>query len=256
MNFLLAILAGLVQGLTEFLPISSTGHLIIFENLFGISQQKFGLTFDASLHLGTLLAILFFFYKDYLAVFKNKLFLKLLVGSIPAVVFGLLFENLIEGGFRQIWVLAAALILFSPVIFYAEKKGKKAKGRKDLNLKDALIVGFAQGLALIPGISRSGSTISAGLLLGLKRQEAASFSFILAGPIIAAAGAKKFLEVLTSEAISSADFNFFLIGMVSSAIFGFLTIKYFLKYLSTQTLYPFVIYRIILGLILILNILA
>lgn len=251
MNYFLAILAGAIQGLTEFLPISSTGHLIIFERIFGISQETFGLAFDASLHLGTLLAILFFFYKDYLAVFKNKLFLKLAVGSIPAAFIGLLFENLIEQDFRQIWVVALALILFSPVIFYAEKKGQKAKSRHDLNLKNALIIGLAQALALIPGISRSGSTISAGLLLGLRRQEAASFAFILAGPIIAAAGIKKFLEVVTSEAITRADFNFFLIGIFSSAVFGFLTIKYFLKYLSSKTLYPFVIYRIIIGLILI-----
>lgn len=251
MDIFLAILAGAVQGLTEFLPISSTGHLIIFEKLFGISQSTFGLAFDASLHLGTLLAILIFFYKDYLKVFKNKLFLKLAVGSIPAVFFGLLLENLIEGPFRQIFVVALALIFFSPIMFFAEKKGKKTKSRQDLNYKNAFLIGCAQALALIPGISRSGSTISAGLLLGLKRQEAASFAFVLAGPIIAGAGAKKFLEVLTSQSIKNADFNFFLVGMISSAIFGFLTIKYFLRYLQTQTLHPFVVYRVILGLIII-----
>lgn len=251
MTFLLAILAGAIQGLSEFLPISSTGHLIIFEKLFGISQEKFGLAFDASLHLGTLLAILIFFYKDYLAVFKNRLFLKLVVGSIPAVFFGLIFEGLIEGAFRQISVVAIALIFFSPVMIYAEKFGKKQKSRRDLNFKNAFLIGCAQALALIPGISRSGSTISAGLLLGLKREEAASFAFILAGPIIAAAGLKKFLEALSSQSLTNTDLNFFLIGMISSAIFGFLTIKHFLKYLQTQTLYPFVIYRIILGLIII-----
>lgn len=250
MTFLLAILAGAIQGLSEFLPISSTGHLIIFENLFGISQSTFGLAFDASLHLGTLLAIVIFFYKDYLASFKNNLFLKLAVGTIPAIIFGLLFESIIEGPLRQNLTVAIALIAFSPVMFLAEKIGTKNKEGRTLDLKKSLLIGFAQSLALIPGISRSGSTISAGLFLNLKREEAAKFAFMLSGPIVAGAGAKKFLEAISEKGLGGSDINFFLIGIISSAIFGFLTIKYFLKYLQTQTLYPFVIYRIILGLIL------
>ena len=254
MNYLLAILAGAVQGLTEFLPISSTGHLIIFEKIFGISQTEFGLAFDASLHLGTLLAIVLFFYKDYLKIlnFKNALLVKLAIGTLPAVFFGLLFETQIETSFRQTWIVGLSLILFSFVFILAEKLGKQIKTKEKTTIADSLAIGVFQSLALIPGISRSGSTISAGLFLGLKREEAAKFAFILAGPVIAGAGLKKFFEVITVQQFGSGDLNFFLVGMISSAIFGYLTIKYFLKYLSTKTLYPFVIYRIIVGLILLI----
>lgn len=254
MNHLLAIIAGLLQGLTEFLPISSTGHLIIFENFFGISQNEFGLAFDASLHLGTLLAIVTYFLNDYLKVFdlKNKLLLKLIIGSIPATIIGLLLESFISGIFRQNWIVAASLILFSPVMFFVEKKGKKERQFESISPKESFIIGVFQSLALIPGISRSGATISAGLFLGLKRQDAASFSFFLAGPIIAAAGAKKLLDVVTSNSFQSGNLDFFIIGIISSGIFGYLTIKYFLIFLSTKTIVPFVIYRVALGLILLL----
>ena len=254
MNYLLAVLAGAVQGLTEFLPISSTGHLIIFEKIFGISQTEFGLAFDASLHLGTLLAIAVFFYKDYLKVFKvkNGLIAKLAVGTLPAVIFGLLLETQIETTFRQTWIVGLSLILFSFVFILAEKLGRQIKTKEKTTIVDSLAVGLFQSLALIPGISRSGSTISAGLFLGLKREEAAKFAFMLAGPVIAGAGLKKFFEVITTQTLGSSDLNFFLVGMISSAIFGYLTIKYFLKYLSTKTLYPFVIYRVVLGVILLI----
>lgn len=253
MNYALAILAGAIQGLTEFLPISSTGHLIIFENIFGISQEQFGLAFDASLHLGTLIAVALFFYKDYLQIFnfKNKLLLKLIVATIPAIIFGLLFESTIETNLRQLWVVGLALILFSLVIVIAEKKSSQKRNGDNLSILDSLIIGFAQALALIPGISRSGSTISAGLFLNLTRKEAAKFAFMISGPIIAGAGLKKFLEVLGNGAFKNGNLDFFIIGMISSAIFGYLTIKYFLKYLAYKTLYPFIIYRIIVGIILI-----
>lgn len=254
MNYALAILAGALQGLTEFLPISSTGHLIIFENIFKISQDEFGLAFDASLHLGTLIAVLIFFSKDYLQIlnFKNNLLPKLIAATIPAIVFGLLFEPIIESGLRELLVVGLALILFSAVMFYAEKKSSQKKAGSNLSIMDSLIIGFAQALALIPGISRSGSTISAGLFLNLSREEAARFAFIISGPIIAGAGLKKFLEVIKTGDLANTNFNFFIIGIISSAVFGYLTIKYFLKYLAQKTLYPFIVYRIILGLILIL----
>src|SRR3990167_2585357 len=254
MTYLLAILAGAIQGLTEFLPISSTGHLIIFEKIFGISQDSFGLAFDASLHLGTLLAIVLFFYKDYLKILNigNKLLIKLAIGTVPAVFLGLLLEAQIETTFRQTWIVGLSLILFSFVFILAEKLGKKIKTKEKTTFVDSLVIGLFQSLALIPGISRSGSTISAGLFLGLKREEAAKLAFMLAGPVIAGAGLKKFFEVITTQTLGSSDLNFFLVGMISSAIFGYLTIKYFLKYLSTKTLYPFVIYRVVLGVILLI----
>lgn len=254
MNYILAILAGAVQGLTEFLPISSTGHLIIFENLFGISQEQFGLTFDASLHLGTLIAVMIFFYKDYLQILnlKNNLLPKLIAATIPAIVFGLLFESIIESTLRQLWVVGLALILFSALMFYAEIKSSQKKTGSNLSIFDSLIIGFAQALALIPGISRSGSTISAGLFLNLSRSEAARFAFMISGPIIAGAGLKKFIEVIRLGNLADTNFNFFIIGIISSTIFGYLTIRYFLKYLTTKTLYPFIVYRIIVGAILIM----
>ena len=255
MNYLLAILAGFIQGLTEFLPISSTGHLIIFEKIFNISQDDFGLAFDASLHLGTLLAIIIFFYKDYLQLFKNNQFVKLAIGTIPAIIFGLLFEVQINSTLRQIQIVALSLILFSFVLILAEKFGKQNKIVKDVNFVHALIIGLFQSLALIPGISRSGSTISAGLFLGLKRHDSARFAFLFSGPIVALAGLKKFIDVLTSGT-SIGQIDFFLVGMISSAVFGYLTIKYFLKYLSTKTLYPFIVYRIILGIILLLGLIV
>jgi len=253
MNFFLAILAGAVQGLTEFLPISSTGHLIIFEKIFSIPADSFGLAFDASLHLGTLLAVAIFFFKDYLKVlnFKNGLFLKLIIGTIPAAVLGLLFESAIETTFRQLWIVGAGLILFSFVIIFAEKTAKMKKTYEKATILDSILIGFAQSLALVPGVSRSGSTISAGLFRGLNRQDSARFAFILSGPIIAGAGIKKFADVLTSQSLTSQDVNFFLIGIASSFIFGYLTIKYFLKYLSNKNLTPFILYRVLIGAVLI-----
>lgn len=254
MNYLIAIIAGALQGLTEFLPISSTGHLIILEKLFRLDTNSFGLAFDASLHLGTLLAILLFFAKDYLKVlqFKNGLLIKLITGTIPAVVIGLALESYIETSFRQLWVVGAALIAFSPVMVIAEKYGKKSKQNNQVSTAQSLLIGIAQSLALIPGISRSGATITAGLFLGLKREEAARFAFMLSGPIIAGAGLKKFASVISANSFQSHETNFFLIGMISSAIFGYLTIKFFIKYLQSQTLYPFVVYRLVLGTILLL----
>src|SRR3989338_695464 len=255
MNYFLAILAGTVQGLTEFLPVSSTGHLIIFENIFGISQDDFGLAFVASLHLGTLFAVILFFYKDYLTIFnfKNKLLSLLFIGTLPAVFFGIIFEQQISTTFRSTTLVAVALIVFSVVILWAERLGEKVKKRKDITLANALIIGIFQAIALIPGVSRSGATISGGLFLGLTREESARFAFLLSGPIIAGAGTKKFLEASLNN-ISASDFNFFIIGIISSAVFGFLTIKYFLQFLQKNTLIPFVIYRVGLAILLILAI--
>lgn len=250
--FFLAALAGLIQGLTEFLPISSTGHLIIFQRIFNLPDNSFGLAFDASLHLGTLLAVLLFFFKDYLRALKSKrLLIALIVGTIPAVVAGLLFESYINNQVRQLWIIGAALILFSFVMIYADRIGKNLKNLSKINSKDSLIIGIFQAIALIPGVSRSGSTISAGLFLNYTREDASRFAFLLSGPVIAGAGSKKFLEVLLGHGTSLGEIQYFLVGMVSSAIFGYLTIKYFLKYIAHHNLNVFVVYRIVVGLVLV-----
>lgn len=182
--------------------------------------------------------------------------MKLAAGTIPAVIFGLIFESAIESTLRQLWVVGLSLILFSLVIILAEKYGKRIRHKADITIKDSLVIGLFQALALIPGISRSGSTISAGLFLNLTREEAAKFAFMLSGPVIFGAGAKKFLEVISSATTGGTDINYFLIGIVSSAVFGYLTIKYFLKYLSSKNLYPFIVYRLVVGIILLISILA
>lgn len=255
MNFFLAILAGAVQGLSEFLPISSTGHLIIFQRLFNLPENSFGLSFDASLHLGTLLAILIFFYKDYITALRSKRMIQsLIIGTIPGALFGLMFEKTIESNIRQLWIVGAALIIFSFVMIMAEKISKMKKELKQMSIKDSLLIGLSQAIALIPGVSRSGSTISAGLFLNYNREDAAKFAFMLSGPIIAGAGGKKFLEVILSNQTSQTEIIYFILGITSSAIVGYLTIKYFLKYLATKTLKPFIIYRLALGVILISSI--
>lgn len=254
MNLILAVLAGAIQGLTEFLPISSTGHLIIFQKIFSLPDAQFGLAFDASLHLGTLLAVVIYFFKDYLKLLniKNNLWAKLAVGTVPAVVFGVLFESKIDSTLRELWIIGFALIAFSLVMILAEKLSAKNQPNQKISIFKSLLIGLGQSLALIPGISRSGSTISTGLFLGLNREDSARFAFMLSGPIIAGAGSKKFLEVITTNSFGSDGLVYFAAGIVSSFIFGYLTIKYFLKYLATKNLYPFIIYRIALGLILII----
>ncbi|MEK7580920.1 MAG: undecaprenyl-diphosphatase UppP [Patescibacteria group bacterium] len=253
MNYLLAIIAGAIQGLTEFLPISSTAHLIIFQKLFNLPENQFGLAFDASLHLGTLLAILIFFFKDYLSVFniKNKLILKLIIGTIPAAILGILLEKRIESDFRSIQLIGITLIVFSFVMIIAEKFARSNVKNNQVSNFKSLVIGVSQSLALVPGVSRSGATISAGLFLGLTREKAARFAFMLSGPIIAGAGAKKFLETLTSKP-SGSDLALFTLGIISSFVFGYLTIKYFLRFLATNNLSPFIIYRILLGFALLL----
>jgi len=249
-----AVFLGIVQGLTEFLPVSSTGHLIVVGRWLGVSQETFGLSFDVALHLGTLLALVGYFRED-----LRKLFaIKIAVATIPAVILGLIFESWIETNFRQPAVIGWALILFSLVIWWADKKRFEKVGSikkiKEVNLKQALVIGIFQALALIPGVSRSGATISGGMFLGLKREPAARFAFLLSIPIIFGASLKRFFDVgltvsrlRTTFQLPTADLQFFLVGMITAAFFSFLTIKFFLRYLKTDSLLPFVVYRIILG---------
>ncbi|MBZ1356403.1 MAG: undecaprenyl-diphosphatase UppP [Candidatus Nealsonbacteria bacterium] len=253
MDYIYAAVAGFVQGVTEFLPISSSGHLIILEHFFGVSPERFGLAFDASIHLGTLFAVLLFFFKDYADLYRNRpLLVRLIIGTIPTVVFGLLFESIIESSFRQLWLVGVALIGFSFIMFFAEKYGKKMRNGSSITKKESLIIGLFQTIALIPGISRSGATMSAGLFIGVKRDEAAKFAFLLSGPIVAGAGLLKFNEAMNTYTIQGDTFLHFVIGIISACVFGFLTIKYFLKFISTHTLYPFIVYRIVIGVLLIL----
>ena len=267
MELIKAVLLGAVQGISEFLPISSTGHLIIAENLLGISQEKYGLSFDAALHLGTLVALLWFFRFEWLQLFSSiiriieqrqvrtnseRLAILLMIGTIPGVFFGLVLEKKVETVFRSPILIALTLILFSGVLIYVEKVGKKMRDVKQMNWRDSLTVGLAQAVALVPGVSRSGITIAAGMWRGLTREEAARFAFLLSAPIIAGAGGLKLIKTIglfASGELAFSELTFFAVGIASAAIFGYLTIKYFLRFVSRHSLYPFVVYRIVLGIL-------
>ncbi|MBZ0180568.1 MAG: undecaprenyl-diphosphatase UppP [Melioribacteraceae bacterium] len=268
MSFFEAIFLGIVQGLTEFLPISSTGHLTIAGKLMGLisdENPEHWTAFIAVIQLGTLLAILIYFWNDLWSILLN--FLKenlhekkkfssqsidsrmgwfIIIGSIPVVIIGLGFKDLIEGALtKNLYVIASSLIILAIILAIAEKVGKFKKEMKDLTWKDSLIVGFAQSLALIPGSSRSGTTITAGLFVGLKRETAARFSFLLSVPAILGSGLLEFYESL-----NFIDFDGFInlfVATIAAAISGYLTIEFLLRFLRKNTTFIFIYYRIAIG---------
>lgn len=257
MNLLDGIILGIIQGLTEFLPISSSGHLILAREVLGL-QTSLGLSFDAVLQLATSLAVLVYFRADFVRLFtaaikwlqrktveqKDRiLLLALIVGTIPAVILGLLLEDYMGTTFRNAELVAWTLIVGSVLFFIAEKYAKQSE---NLTVKKGLWIGFFQILALIPGMSRSGMTISGGLLFGLKREEAARFSFMLAFPIIFGGGMKKLLELSANGALNEIGLSL-LGGAIAAFMVGVLAIHYLLKYLKNHTLGIFIIYRILLA---------
>ena len=255
MNLLQAIVLGAVQGLTEFLPISSTAHLILVPKLLGWEDP--GLTFDVALHLGTLVALLIYFQQDWINLVKSgvdyirgrskdPLFFYIVLATIPAGIAGLFLEKLADRELRDIRIIALALILLALVLVLAEFRGRKQKALDQMSFGDAMSVGFAQALALVPGVSRSGVTITAGLFRGMKRDAAARFSFFLSTPLIAGAAAKKLLDVL-KEGLPSTAMSSFVAGILASAVVGYIAIKVLLRYLQGHTMFVFVYYRILLG---------
>lgn len=265
-----AIFLGAIQGIAEFLPISSTGHLILAEHILGVSQDKFGLTFDAALHMGTLVALLWFYFHQWqelvpaglniiktrkIKTAQEKLVAILLLATIPGAAIGLLLEKKVETIFRSPELVAWSLIIFSFVLLYVEKTGKKIKKVEQMSWLDGLTIGFAQAIALIPGVSRSGITIATGMWKGLTRAESARFAFLLSAPIIAGAGGVQLLKAVSlfiNHGLSSSELLFFAVGIISAAVFGYLTIKYFLRYLAHNSLMVFIWYRIILGIVILL----
>ncbi len=248
-----AVFLGILQGLTEFLPVSSSGHLILAENLFGI---KAGLSFDAFIHLGTLLAVLIYFRRDWLGLVQDlwypgpgrRLLMMLVVGTLPGALAGLFLGETIERYFRHSAVVAGVLIVMSLPLVLGEILGRKEKDWPELGIYGAFLVGLAQALALIPGTSRSGITMAAALLLGLRRAEAAHFSFLLSAPIIAGAGLLEGAKALSA----GVSLKFMLLGGLSAFVSGWLAISFLLRLLKTHTLYPFVLYRVLLGLLILL----
>lgn len=264
MDLFYSIVAGIIQGLTEFLPVSSSGHLILFHYFSGFDFID-DLSFDVVLHLGTLAALILFFFSDilkYLAAFfgsfvkwdlrsnfNQRLAWYLFVGTLPALAIGYFFENAIDAMFRYPASVAWVLIIFGVILYAADHYLLKIRSLNQLTWPGALIIGVLQTLAFIPGVSRSGITIVAGLTQKLKRQDAARFSFLLAIPAVLAAGAKKSLDLYQSHALNSADLLVLLVGFLASAIVGYLAIKYFLKFLQNHSLKVFAYYRIVLGII-------
>lgn len=269
MDLLVSILLGIVQGLTEFLPISSSGHLIVLHDIFNL-QTIDNLIFDVALHLGTLVALLIFFYNDIIRYFQAflKSFMKwnlkddldqriawlILISMIPAGIVGYFFENIIEQIFRSVWVVAIALILVGVLFFIFEKYSKKEKDLVSLNWLKVFLLGLAQAVALIPGVSRSGITIITGLGINLKREVATRFSFLMSIPIIFVAGVKKLID-LTQMQIVFIDFVALILGFLSALLVGYLTIKYFLQFVKKYSLNIFGIYRIFIGVILLIYLL-
>ena len=260
MSILQAIIFGAVQGITEFLPISSTAHLILLPWFMGWPDP--GLAFDIALHLGTLIALLIYFRWEWITLAgsalgvlsgrkqdpNSRMVLFIILATIPGALAGVLFEDTIEAALRSPKVISATLITLAFVLVAAELKGRRKKNLDDISLFDAVTVGFAQALALVPGVSRSGVTITAALFCGVKRDAAAKFSFYLSTPIIAGAVANT-LRHVAQLGLSADQLMPFLVGIVSSGVVGYLSIAFLIRYLQTHNTFLFVYYRIALGIV-------
>ena len=254
-----AALLGVIQGLTEFLPVSSSGHLILARAFFGWEAPAFGLAFDVALHVGTLAAILAFFRTDILSMIAalprmlsphsgapGRLLRLIAVGTVPAVLAGLAFDDVIERVMRTPVVAATTLALGALLMLAAERLRLQHRTAESLTIADAALIGVAQASALIPGVSRSGATIAVGMLLGVRREAAARFTFLLGIPAIGGAGAKEALRLSEIDP-SAGTLALFVVGMVVSAVVGYLTIKYFLRFLAGHRLDVFAYYRLALS---------
>jgi undecaprenyl-diphosphatase len=238
----------IIQGITELLPVSSTAHLAILPWI--VNWPDPGLTFDVALHMGTLAAVGIYFFKTWIDVLLHdrRLLGLMILATIPAGVAGLLFEHHVETTLRTPYVIAASSIIMALAMAAAERVARTTREMKEIGLTDSLTVGFAQALALIPGVSRSGVTITAGLFRDLRRDASARFSFLLSTPLIAGAGLKKAMELRHTGVPAEMKMPF-LVGMAVSGLVGYAVIALFLKYLQTHTLKIFVYYRLLFGII-------
>ncbi len=270
MNIIEAILLGIIQGITEFLPISSTAHLTIagkIMNLISAENPERWTAFIAVIQLGTMMAVIIYFWKDLYSIVKeflkenlierkkfvqqnlnSKLGWFIMIGTLPIVVIGLLFKNAIEGAFtKDLIVISISLIVLGIILAVAEKAGNFKRDIKDLKWYDALIVGLAQAVALIPGSSRSGTTITASLFLGLTRETAARFSFLLSIPAVLASGLLEFAE--SAKYLNQSMALNLIVATIVSVISGYLAIDFLLKFLRKNTTFIFIYYRIFIGII-------
>ncbi len=268
MSLIQAIILAVVQGLTEFLPVSSTAHLILFPWLFHWPDP--GQEFDVALHAGTLLAVLIYFFRDWVELtlaglgfnyggrggpsaiqHNRKLFWYLMAGTIPGGIVGFLFEHKIEDHLRQPVYIAGAMIGVGLLMMYGEYVGRLDRGMDRVGFGDAMVIGTAQAIALFPGVSRSGITITEGLFRGLTREAAARFSFLLSAPIIAGAAAHDLPKLIKLHHAGQIELplSTLLVAVAVSAFVGYIVIAFFLQYLRTRTLKIFVYYRIVFGIV-------
>ena len=267
MNFLDAIVLGLVQGITEFLPISSSAHLLILGHFLPFASDP-GAAFTAITQIGTELAVLIYFWRDIVRIFAHffrALFGRLtwkdpdarmgwliIVGSIPIVVLGLVFKHQIETVARNLWLVAATLIIFGILLGIADYVGRKQRSLENLTVGRGIIFGFAQALALIPGVSRSGGTITAGLFMGFTRASAARYSFLLAVPAVFGSGLYELYSSLKDGTLTATvGLPQTIVATIVAFGVGFGVIAFLMRWLSTRSFMPFVVYRILLGLVLI-----
>jgi len=254
-----AVLLGIVQGLTEFLPVSSTAHLILARAFFGFDGDKFGLSFDVACHIGTLIAVLSYFRAEIMRMIAAlpriaspakddvvRMIWLLAVGTVPAVVAGLVFKKPIEEYMHTVPVAAIALAAGAVAFFAAERIGSHERPERSLTLMEAFWIGCAQAIALIPGVSRSGATIVAALVIGLRRADAARFIFLLSIPAILGAAASEAPKLL--KAGMNGDLAMlFAIGIVTSAIVGYVAVRFFIRYVGKHSLAAFAWYRLALA---------
>ena len=277
MDIIQALLMGLVQGLGEFLPISSSGHLIAVRWLLGWADP--GLAFDVALHLGTLVAVLLYFRTDWIRLVRavlptagstlagrfssnhdTRLAVYIVLATVPAALAGALGESKLEELFHGptpasqavgILIIGVVMIIMGGLLWLAERVARHVLEMRDMTLKQALLIGVAQVFAIIPGVSRSGSTITAGLFTGLTRETAARFSFLLGTPVIAGAGVKQVYEIVQAGGLTESESLAFLLGFAAAAVSGYLAIFGLMRYLQRNSTLPFVVYRILLGILLI-----
>jgi undecaprenyl-diphosphatase len=252
LTILQAVILGLVQGLGEFLPISSSAHLVLVPWIFGWTDP--GLTFDVALHVGTLVAVVLYFWRDWWQLIikgftnvrsvEGRLFWYLVAASVPGAIGGCLLQKRAETVFRSPSLIAIMLILMGIVLYWADRRGAKNIELKNLTLGTSLLIGLSQTLAIIPGVSRSGITMTTGMFRGITRECAARFSFLLSTPIILGAAMVKLPHVLLHSSMITVNFT---IGMLVSCITGIISIGFLLRYVQTKDFLPFAWYRFILG---------
>lgn len=267
-KYIEVIILGIVQGLAEFLPISSSAHLIICRDVFGLCNnfnQNTALVFDVSLHFGTAIAIIVFFFSEFLNILRKslkkekeikerKLLFGIILACIPAAIVGILFEDIIAGIIRDnLIIVAIALIVMGIIIYYADKKSKSQVDLYEISLLDSFIIGTSQVLALIPGFSRSGTTIACARILKIDKESACKFSFFLSLPVVLGATLLVFIKPGNLELVIN-QIDIFLIGTICSFLFGMICIKYLLKFIKNNDFKVFMIYRIILGIIVLLSV--